>query len=54
MQLEFSDEQIAHIAGVLAERPFREVAELMQHIQRQVMLAKGVDLAKEPPLKAVS
>ena len=47
MNFEFDDQQINMIVNALAQRPYAEVYEMMNNIQRQVMSAK------QPQLQAV-
>jgi hypothetical protein len=47
MTLEFNDQQIQYIVNALAARPYAEVFELMNDIQRQAAQAR------QPQLQAV-
>jgi hypothetical protein len=48
MTLDFDDTQIQLIVNVLAQRPYGEVFELMNHIQRQVAAAQQQKLQAVP------
>ena len=41
MTLDFTDQQIGYIVNALAQRPYGEVFELMQEIQRQAAQQTG-------------
>jgi hypothetical protein len=52
MTFEFDDQQINMIVNALAQRPYAEVYEMMNNIQRQVMSAKQPQLqAVNPPVQ---
>lgn len=38
MKFDFTDQQINHIVQVLSQRPYSEVFELMNNIQRQAIM----------------
>lgn len=39
INLQFNENQLNTVIGALVDRPFKEVAEVMQSIQQQIMMA---------------
>ena len=48
MTFTFDEQQIQHIVNVLAQRPFAEVHELMNNIQRQAAQQQQAQLQAVP------
>jgi hypothetical protein len=54
MTLEFTDQQIQYIVNALAARPYAEVFELMNDIQRQAAQARQPQLQAVHPTPAAA